>query len=168
MGLIAKLLGAASKDEFAGAEIGLAPAWSAHPIKDGPTFFRALPELLPSGSVLYLEDVCSREGVELATRLQVEPQLRIRLNTIWPRSNFFHLPASAASLAELAHFAENHATPELAIHICAYHGNQVLLEWHDAFTSPLRLATILPEASVRHFCGLLHCNYERETPEAQL
>ena len=162
MGFIAKLLGAASKDEIAGASIGAGPAWSADSIKDAPAFFRALPELLPSGSILYLEDVCSRDGVALATRHCVEPQLKMALGTIWPRPNSFHIPLSRATANELAEFAEHHATPEIAIHIHAYHRNEVLLEWHDAFTSPVRLATTLPETSIRHFCELLHCNYNLE------
>ena len=162
MGLIAKLLGAASKSEASGSSLGAGPAWLADPIRDAPAFFRALPELLPSGSILYLEDVCSSEGVALAKRHCIEPKLKLALGTIWPRPNSFHLPLTPTTATELADFAEHHATPEIAIHLHAYRGDQVLLEWHDAFTAPVRLAATLPEATVRHFCLLLHCNYELE------
>ncbi|MBX3356756.1 MAG: hypothetical protein KF724_13765, partial [Phycisphaeraceae bacterium] len=161
MGLIAKIFGAASKAEAAGASL-IGPAWEAEPITDAPAFFRALPDLLPSGSILYLEDVCSTEGIALARRYCIEPQLKLALGTVWPRPKFFHLPLTAASAAELAQFAEHHATPEIGVHIHAYHDDQVLLEWHDAFGQPLRLSTALPESRVRSFCELLHCNYNNE------
>jgi len=160
--MIAKLFGAVLKPDTSGASMGPGPAWSVSVIDDAPAFFRALPQLLPSGSILYLEDVCSRDGVALASRRAVEPRLTISLGC-WPRPNFFHLPLSDAVALELAQFAEHHATPEIGIHIHAYHGERVILEWHDAFSSPLRLATTLPEGSVREFCLRLHCTYALET-----
>jgi hypothetical protein len=109
--------------------------------------------------VLYLEDVCSAEGVALASRHRIEPKLKLALGTLWPRPNCFHLPLTRTTANELAEFAEHHATPEIGVHIHAYHCDQVLLEWHDAFGQPLRLSTALPELRVRNFCELLHCNY---------
>jgi hypothetical protein len=163
MGFLAKLFRAASKDELAGASIGTGTTWSAAPIKDAPGFFRALLELLPDGSILYLEDVCSGDGIALAASHRIEPQLKVALGTIWPRPNHFHIPVNRTTTSELADFAEHHATPEIGIHIHAYHGNLVLLEWHDAFTAPLRLSTALPESRVRRFCELLHCTYSLES-----
>lgn len=163
MGFIQKLFGAASKDEIAGASLGGAPAWSATPIKDAPAFFRALPGLLPSGAILYLEDICSSDGIALANRHRVEPLLKLALGTIWPRPNCFHIAFDATIAKELTEFTEHHATPELAVHIHAYHSGRVLLEWHDAFGAPLRISASFPESSVSHFCELLRCNYELES-----
>ncbi len=162
MGLIAKLFGAAQKPGASGASMGPGPAWSVGLIEDAPAFFRALPELLPSGSILYLEDVCSRDGVALASRHAVKPRLIIAFGC-WPRPNFFHIPLTDAVAVELAQFAEQHATPEIGIHIHAYYGDSVILEWHDAFGQSLRLSTSIPEERMRHFCDKLHCTYELET-----
>jgi len=139
-------------------------AWTAGPVRDAAAFFRMLPELLPSGSVLYLEDVCSSDGVTLARSHCIEPQMKLALGTLWPRPNSFHLPLTLAIASGLAQLAEHHPTPEIAIHIHAYLGQEVLLEWHDAFTHPLRLALTLPEARVRHLCEALQCKYELEEP----
>ncbi len=143
--------------------MGPGPAWSVSPIEDAAAFFRALPDLMPDGSVLYLEDVCSQDGVDLASRHAVEPPLNISLGTIWPRPSCFHVPFSRDVAEEFAQFAEHHATPEIAIHLHAYQTDEVLLEWHDAFGAPLRLATTLPEVNVRRFCERLHCTYAIET-----
>ncbi len=144
--------------ENSGVSMGPGPAWKIGPVKDAPAFFRGLLDLLPDNSILYLEDVCSKEGVTLLTRLAVEPRLKIVSGTIWPRPNFFHIPFNSAVAGELAEFAKHHATPEIGIHVHAYRGEEILLEWYDAFGAPLRMATSLPEASIRKFCDLLHCN----------
>src|SRR5687767_15263108 len=135
--------------------MGPGPAWSVTSVEDAPGFFRALPELLPETCILYLEDVCSRDGVALASRHAVAPHLRIALGTIWPRPNYFHIPFNLAVAGEFAEFAEHHATPEIAIHLHAYKNDRVLLEWHDAFGGPLRLSTDLLEPRVRRFCESL-------------
>jgi hypothetical protein len=162
MGWIAKLLGAASNEELAGASLGAAPAWSAGHVKEASVFFRALPDLLPSGTILYLEGVCAGDVIKFAERHPAEHSLKIAFGTIWPRPNYFHIPITATTAAELADLAERFAEPEIATHIHAYHDDQILLEWHDAFTEPLRLAKTLPEARVRKFCETVHCNFNVE------
>ncbi len=158
---VLKLFRTGQREERWGDTLEPRSAWSVEPIDDAPPFFRALPDLLPTGSIIYLEDVDSDDGMALARRHSIGPEPDWA--AIRPAMNFFHLPLTSVTAGELADFTECHATPEIAMHIHAYVGNQVLLEWHDAFTQPLRLSRTLPEQNVRRFCELLHCNY---TPDS--
>ncbi len=38
--------------------------------------------------------------------------------------------------------------PEICTHLHAYNGNQVLLEWHDAFDAPLKISKSIPEERI--------------------
>ncbi len=163
MNMITNLFRVVREPENSGVSMGPGPTWEIGRVEDAPAFFRALADLLPEGSILYLEDTCSKEGVTLLTRLAVNPQLRLVLGTIWPRPNFFHIPFNSAVASELAEFAEHHATPEIGIHLHAYRGEEILLEWYDAFGARLRISASIPEARIRHFCDLLHCKYALES-----
>lgn len=162
MRFFARLFGTVFREALTGAWMGPGPEWSVEPINDASAFFRALPDLLPPGSILYLEDPLSDEGAALASRHRIEPQLQIALGSCGGHAKNFHLPLTRETADALADFAAHHATPEIGMHIHAYHGDQVLLEWHDAFGQPLRLSTKLPESRVRAFCESLHCNYTSE------
>lgn len=152
-----KLFRSTSRLELYGDSLRSREAWSVDGITDPPPFFRALPQLLPTGSVIYLESVGSHDGIALARRHSIEPEPDCA--AIQPSSNFFHLLLTPEAADELADFTEHHALPEIACHIHAYRGEHVLLEWHDAFGQPLRLSRILSESKVRRFCELLNCNY---------
>ena len=162
MGWIAKLLGAASKDERGGARFSAAPAWSVGPIKDAEAFFRALPTFLPTSAILYLEGVYAEDVIAFLRHHPIAHPLKLALGTIWPRPNYFHIPITSETMAELAKLAEKHAEPEIATHIHAYHNDHILLEWHDAFSNPVRISTTFSEARVRDFCESLHCAYKIE------
>jgi hypothetical protein len=98
--MITNLFRVVREPENSGVSMGPGPTWEIGRVEDAPAFFRALADLLPEGSILYLEDTCSKEGVTLLTRLAVNPQLRLVLGTIWPRPNFFHIPFNSAVASE--------------------------------------------------------------------
>ncbi len=168
MSLLAKIFGAVPKEERAGISMGDSAGWEVSGIKGKsfPDFLCALASLLPDGSILYLEDT-SQSAREILAFLESHAASgisKVALGTIWPRPRFFHIAITPPVMQELARLVEHHPTPEIAIHIHAYRGSRVLLEWHDAFFDPLRISRDIPADRVAEFCQRLDAKYERVEP----
>ena len=69
------------------------------------------------------------------------------------------------TIIRLAELTRSRAYPELAIHFHAYHGQTVLLEWHDAFTQPMLLSGNLSEQKIRIFAERLGMSYKKGSVE---
>jgi hypothetical protein len=125
-------------------------------------FFRALPELAPAGSVLYLEGGSPSE--ELRSFLQkhaAETTTHVAVGTIWPRPECFHLQITTEMLEELATLAEKHGMWEFGWHIHVYHGQRMIVEWYDATDPPIWLSNDIPEEPVARFSARLGAQYRR-------
>ena len=72
-----------------------------------------------------------------------------------------YFPATPDYLAKLANFAEDHAEPEVAIHLVIVREGRALLEWFDIPERGPTLMGELPEASVCSLADALGCTYER-------
>ena len=55
MGLLARLLGAVSKEERDGIRLSETDPWCVGPATEVTVFLRALPQLVPEGSIVYFE-----------------------------------------------------------------------------------------------------------------
>lgn len=161
MSLLAKICGAVPAEARDGIRLASGASWEVSAIRDLPQFLRALPALLPSGAVLYLEDVSAQDVIAFLAAKSAKGTSKVALGTIWPRPNFFHLEVTETNMMELAELSERHATPEVCIHLHAYKDSRVVLEWHDAFTQPLLLACDILENRVAEFCRLLNGHYQR-------
>jgi hypothetical protein len=157
-----KLFRSTSRLELYGDSLRPREAWAVDGLDDPSAFLRALPDLLPDGTVLFLESVGSEDGMKLTRKHRLEPEPDWQV--LGAENNFFHLPLNRAVADELADFLEDRDILELASDLHAYRGERVLLEWHDAFQQPLRLSRLIPEAKVRQFCERLHGTYQRERP----
>ena len=142
-----------------GARLATGPCWAIDAPEDGAAFLLALPELMPPGSILVLEECAmAREIRSAIAPFLVEPSLRLARQTILPRSRQHHLVLTSQIAQVLAAQAEAYgpAAPQLCDHLSVYHGSTVLLEWHDAFLdNPALLSHELPESSVRGFAQRL-------------
>jgi hypothetical protein len=140
--------------------------WEVGAPRDAAAFIRALPELLPEGTLLYLEGrPTSREAAAFLEAHRVAPQAELARGTIWPKPKTFHLPMSQDTIAGLARLFECHASPEICDHFHAYRETQVLLCWYDAFyDDPVLVRGDIPEESVRRFCQRLGVTYARCSP----
>ncbi len=161
MGFIAKLFNAVPAAERKGISLDYRlPQWKVSKTSELPSFLRALADLVPDGSILYLEG--GTPPPTLLTFLKersVAEQAHVAMSTIWPRPMFFHLPATRENLCALADLAETCATPEAAIHMHVYHAGLVLLQWYDAFSDPFYISKVIPEDKVKAFCGRLSIQY---------
>src|SRR5262249_17753294 len=128
----------------------------------------ALPQLLPAGSVLYLEGSSVSKDVRdfLRPRQVAHPQ-KLARGTIWPRPECFHIPATPENIEGLAALFVTHAWPEICNHFHVYGPAGVILEWYDSFfTDPLYVSKAVPEDTVKSFCDLIGSQYSDATKGA--
>jgi hypothetical protein len=153
---LGRLLNAVPADELGGIELE-GPRWevSGRHI-DQAEFFRALSDLVPDGSILFLEGGAHPPPVKrFLEQHAVPPEAKVALGTLWPRSTVFHVRATASSLRQLGDLAEQCAAPELCSHLQVYNADRVLLEWHDAFSDPFYVSQRVPLERLTAFCGIL-------------
>ena len=162
---LARLLGWPAKEELNGASLSLDTYWELSAPADAAAFVRRLPELLPEGTVLYLEGVIIASEVSDFLDARRSPTgLKIARGTILPRPQVYHLPMTDSNVAGLAELFERHASPEVCDHFHAYAGDTVFLQWHDAFfDDPLLLSSLIPEEKAKRFCDTLGCTYKWST-----
>jgi hypothetical protein len=61
--------------------------------------------------------------------------------TLWPRSELHHIPIRPDVMSALAGLAEARAEHDVAEHLIAYRGDEILLEWYDAIYDPIFVST---------------------------
>jgi hypothetical protein len=157
---IAKTLGAVPKEEREGISMGFVAAWEVSVVKNLSDFLRGLPNLLPEGSILYLEGTEARDAITFLKRNSAKQTCKVAIGTIWPRPQFFHILISTATMSELSRISDKYVQPEICTHLHAYKDGQVLLEWHDAFSQEFRISKDIPEQKVAEFCKLLNATYK--------
>lgn len=162
MGWLAKLLCATPKPELQGISLNVCqPFWELEGKTTFPALLRALGRLLPEGSILYFEGGSpDRRLLGFFKQNAIPEQVHIATGTIWPRPDYWHVPATGKNIADLSMLVEPYATPAAAIHFHAYHEGKVLLEWHDAFSQPMLLDGGLPENTVAALAGALGMQFK--------
>ena len=161
MGWLARLFGAAPKEEMEGVHLDTRqPCWEV----DSPTTFsavlRALRGWLPEDAILYIEGGSPGAQIgDFLTAHSVPERAHLAMGTIWPRPKVFHVPASPTTLTELAEVMEHHAAP--AIHFHVYRDRTILLQWYDAFCDPILLIGSIPEDQVRVFADRVGETFRR-------
>ncbi len=164
MGWVGKIFGVVPKEERDGIRLNREqPFWEVDGTKDAAAVFRALHDLLPEGSILYLEDGFPDKSIRaFFDRYAIPEQAHVALGTMWRSTNRIHVPATRETLTELATLAEHHAAPELAIHFHVYKDGKMLLEWYDGFfTDPMYLDSSLSESAIATFANALGVQYRR-------
>jgi len=164
MGLLAKIFGAVPAKEREGIHLDCkTPQWKISKAKNLPAFLKALADLAPSDSILYLEGgTPPKELLGFLEQHSVPEQAHVAMGTIWPRPITYHLPATRENLLTFADLAERCATAEAAIHLHLYRAGRVLLQWYDAFFDPFYISKEIPEDEVRKFCSDLGLTYETD------
>ena len=97
-------------------------------VSDFYALLRAVDEAMPKDSTLCLEGTSvAPEVVAFLERRQAPVRSAIAANTLWPKSQFFHLSLAGTDLSQLRQLAEHHAEPEIADHLVVYREGRVLL-----------------------------------------
>jgi hypothetical protein len=149
-------LGVVPKDQETPIELREQECWRVEGTKDPATFYRSLVQLLSPGAVLYLEGTTEkRVPAFLGTRL-LPDHPPIKLGTILPTSDRYHVPATRKTLEALAALIEGGRIVYPAIHTHLYRGDQVLVEWYDAFSNdPMYVSSTISEATVAGFASAI-------------
>lgn len=135
--------------------------WEVTSAKDLSPFLRAIADLVPPQSVLYIEGCSPPKDIQ--TYLDAHKAVnitKVAMGTIWPRPKCFHMPITTDNIEGFAELTENIATPEAAIHLHVYEGNKILLQWFDAFSDPLYITKEISEDKVKNFCSKLGISYK--------
>jgi hypothetical protein len=159
---LSRIIGAwVPKEERDGLSLMGSPAWEVSAPVDHQGFMRALSQLLPDDSILYLEGICmSKDICEFLSARQTAQAQKVAIGTIWPRPHGFHIPATPQNIEFLAAQFANHASPEICDHIHAYGPTGMVVWWADSFGSyPLYVAKTVSEDALKSFCNLLGSTY---------
>jgi len=123
--------------------------------KDYPSFLRALVDLVPAGSVLYIEGggtPPSDVKFYLEER-SAQETFKIRRGTLLPTPKIFHIPITKENLDGLADLEGKYPTPIGSIHVHVYKDRKILLQSYDAFLDPFYISKEIPQDKVKEFCN---------------
>lgn len=95
-------------------------------------FLEDVREVAPDGSILVIEGKPTSDVREFLESVRLKPEVRISPNTIWPKDEFFHIPATRENLDQLLEFTLQYAVPKICDHVVLYRDQQALLWLHDA------------------------------------
>jgi hypothetical protein len=163
MGLFGRSFRVTPKEELDGIKLNLNEHfWELKGQTDFPALFRALTELVPEDSILYFEGGSpSGQLLEYLKTNSISEKAHVAVGTLWPRPDYYHIPATAGNISSLVHISETIAGPELAVHFHIYYSNKIILQWHDAFSAPMLLSGKLDGAQVRKFADKLSLRMTR-------
>jgi hypothetical protein len=159
MSWLSKILGYVSREERDGISLDKKPAWEISPPKNFPSFLRALLELVPEESILYIEGNAPEETENYLKERKTEDTFKIAMGTIWPRPEYFHMKITKENIEGLAKIEESHETPIGSIHLHVYKNNKVILSGYDAFLDPFLISKEIPEDKIRSFSNKLGVTY---------
>lgn len=165
MGFLSRIFGYASRHDREGATFDDAHAWTLEGRADPDAFLRALPILFPSGRFVYFEGTTYRQFATWLKANSVPAPLKVGMETIWPRPDFFHLPLQPDLLASAADIVDDKGIALPSIHLQVHDGSGILLYWHDAFgDDPMFVAKSVPSDRIEEFAGALGISATRGRP----
>ena len=156
MGFIARLFGGVPKEEWGGIHLTDREPWRVGATKDVARFIRALPELMPDGSIAYFEATAETHVKQYLERVAIPAPVKLAIGTIWPRPDCYHVPLTASTMEALAEFLDKNPAGFFCAHCHVYRDDVVLLEWHDAFIDdPMYISRTIGSEAVARFARTL-------------
>lgn len=110
----------------------------AHPVelrlpRDPARFLRALTLLAGADAIVCFEGTTEKYAQGWLRQHQISPLVRIRGGTIFPPSDFYHVPLRPDLMADLAQLVDSRRIALPTIHVQVYERQRVILAWWDAF-----------------------------------
>ena len=142
----------------------LGPCWELEerPV-DSTVFLRALPSAFPNATTLFVEGSSIESDIaDIYKRHASTSPYLPKSQTLWSTATIrrFTCMFSRALCESLAEASLHHAEPELFDHIFLYTGQEVLLEWPDAFANCIWVSKLIPEARLSEFASALGLPYK--------
>jgi hypothetical protein len=166
MGLLDRIFRIRSGSKDRGIHLDVArPYWELSGETDFPALLAALPNLLPSGCVLYFESGSpSGELYDFLHQRQIPETTYVEPGS-WPWSKPVHISATPETMRRLSELSRTCASPELAVHFHVYLERMILLEWHDVFSQPMLLSGELELDKVKRFAERLGMSWSLVSDE---
>jgi hypothetical protein len=132
--------------------------WRISNVRTAEEFFRAVPQLIPEATHMFLEGSPSGDVVAALKPHLEDGEYAAPIGTLWalPRNQRLRVGVSAALLGQLAETAKSHAEPEICTHLHFYRDDEPLVQWFDAFDDPVNVSKLVPRESVERFCAHVH------------
>ena len=130
--------------------------------KNRRAFIRYVTDILPEGSVLFLEGGTTyKEVEEFLHSHQPKYVPYIPKDILFPPCPAYHLPIIHENLEELYRLIKSRPIDKIFFHLKAYDSETVLMTWHDVYIDdPWFLSKKIPEKKLRKFCEYLGCKYQ--------
>jgi hypothetical protein len=147
--------------------------WVVEGLKQPSPFFKHLPELLPTDSILYVEGAgIAADVAKYYTTNRAHTAVEVVRDSIFPVPDIYHFRFSPDISRRLQQFAESRSVPEMFDHLKAYKGESLLFTFHDAFDGWLRISEHLPDEKIERFCKALgvsrRCEQTKHRDKEQL
>lgn len=140
------------------------PCWELQEqFVDSTTFLHALPAAFPGATHLFVEGTSiEADVVAIYSRHYDSSKYMPKAQTLWSTGTItqFSCAFSDALCNALAEASQFHAEPELFDHIFIYAGQDVLMEWPDAFHNTMWISKLVPEERVSSFAAALGLQYK--------
>ena len=135
-------------------QIAETECWRVSGLRDAEAFFRAIPQLLPEATRMFLEGSPAQDMLVLLATHTEQEEYGAPAVTLWSwpqRNQRFTLRVSSSLFAQLAEAAAHHAEPEICCHLHFYRDVEPLAHWFDAFDDPFLVSKAIPRERLEDF-----------------
>jgi hypothetical protein len=130
--------------------------WKVSGVRTAEDFFRAASLLVPDATHMFLEGSPDPDIVTVLADAVDDTAYTAPVGTIWSwpgKNRRFSVRASPELFARLSDASSNLAEPEICDHVHFYRGEEVLVQWFDAFLEPLLISKSVARERVERFAS---------------
>lgn len=138
--------------------------WRLTGVRDLTLFFRALPSLVPKGSILCLTDGAWPGRVRnILDTISLNMESAQPANLSLEFAEAYYISTTEQNMVRLAELSEQSAAVEIALHLAVLIDDERLLEWFDLPFDPIYIAETIKRESVHHFSESVGGRYQKIT-----
>jgi hypothetical protein len=142
----------------------LGPCWELEErTVDSTTFLQSLASTFPEATTAYFEGSSIAADIVQIFERHTDPGPYLpEPQTLWSTGTIlrFRCVFTPALCEALASASLHHAEPELFDHLFLYADRATLLEWPDAFSNCMWIASSIPESRINAFAASLGVRYK--------
>lgn len=143
----------------------LGPCWELEDRRvDSTTFLQLLAPMFPEATTVFFEGSSIAPNIVTIFERHADPGPYLpKAQTLWSTGAIlrFRCNFTPAICEALASASLHHAEPELFDHLFLYAEHVPLMEWPDAFSNCMWIASSIPESRIGAFAAGLGVKYKR-------
>jgi len=145
----------------------LGPCWELEDRRvDSTTFLQLLAPMFPEATTVFFEGSSIAPNIVTILERHTDPGPYLpKAQTLWSTGAIlrFRCNFTPAICEALASASLHHAEPELFDHLFLYAEHVPLMEWPDAFSNCMWIASSIPESRIDAFAAGLGVKYKRSS-----